>query len=38
MENGIFYGHLEYITTISYILCPFGNFVLIWYIFYSFGI
>jgi hypothetical protein len=33
MENvGIFYGHLENITAIWYILWPFGNLVAIWYI------
>jgi hypothetical protein len=33
MENaGIFYGHLEYFTVIWYILWPFGNVVVIWYI------
>jgi hypothetical protein len=35
---GIFYGHLEYITAIWYILGPFGNFVSILYIFHGFGI
>jgi hypothetical protein len=34
----IFYGHLEYITAIWYISCPFGNLVAIWYIFPRFGI
>jgi hypothetical protein len=39
MENvGIFYGHLEHITAIWYILWPFGNLVAIWYIFHRFGI
>jgi hypothetical protein len=39
MENaGIFYGHLEYITVIWYILWPFLYFVVIWYIFPRFGI
>jgi hypothetical protein len=34
MENVvIFSGHLEYFTTIVYILCAFGNFVVILYIF-----
>jgi hypothetical protein len=34
MENaGIFYGHLEHLTVILYILWPFGNVVVIWYIF-----
>jgi hypothetical protein len=28
---GIFFGHLEYITGILYILWPFGNSVAIWY-------
>jgi hypothetical protein len=38
MENaGIFYGHLEYLTVIWYILWPFGNFVVIWHIFPRFG-
>jgi hypothetical protein len=34
----IFYGHLEYITAIWYILCPFGNLVVVWYILPHFGI
>jgi hypothetical protein len=39
MENaGIFYGHLEYLAVIRYILWPFGNVVVIWYIFLYFGI
>jgi hypothetical protein len=39
MENaGIFYGHLEYFTVIWYILWPFCNVVLIWYIFPRFGL
>jgi hypothetical protein len=39
MENAvIFYGHLEYFTAIWYILWPFGNVVVIWYIFPRFGI
>jgi hypothetical protein len=39
MENtGIFYGYLEYFTVIWYILWPFGNVVVIWYIFPRFGI
>jgi hypothetical protein len=39
MENaGIFYGHLEYFTAIWHILWPFGNVVVIWYIFPRFGI
>jgi hypothetical protein len=34
MENGsVFYGHMEYFTVIWYILWPFGNAVVIWYIF-----
>jgi hypothetical protein len=38
MENdGIFYGHLEYLSVIWYILGPFGNVVIIWYIFPLFG-
>jgi hypothetical protein len=33
MENvGIFYGHLEYITAIGYILWSLGKLVVIWYI------
>jgi hypothetical protein len=39
MENaGTVYGHLEYFTVIWYILWPFGNFVVILYIFPRFGI
>jgi hypothetical protein len=39
MENdGIFYGHLEYFTVLWYILWPFGNVVIIWYISPRFGI
>jgi hypothetical protein len=39
MENaGIFYGHLEYFTVICNISWPFGNTVVIWYIFPHFGI
>jgi hypothetical protein len=38
MENAvIFYGHLEYSTAIWYILWPFGNVVVIWYIIPRFG-
>jgi hypothetical protein len=38
MENvGIFYGHLEYFTAMCYILWPFENLVVIWYIFPRFG-
>jgi hypothetical protein len=38
MENvGIFYCHLEYFTAIWYILKPFGNVVVMWYIFHCFG-
>jgi hypothetical protein len=38
MENaGIFYGHLKYSTVIWYILWPFDNVVVIWYIFTRFG-
>jgi hypothetical protein len=34
MENVVIYaGHLEYFTTIGYILWTFGNYVVIWYIF-----
>jgi hypothetical protein len=39
MENaGIFYSHLEYFTVIWYILYPFVNVVVIWYILPRFGI
>jgi hypothetical protein len=39
MENtGIFYGYLEYFTVIWYILWPFVNVAVIWYIFPRFGI
>jgi hypothetical protein len=39
MENaGSFYGHLEYFTVIWHILWPFGNVVVIWYIFPRLGI
>jgi hypothetical protein len=39
MENvGIFYGHLEYISAIRYILWPFGYLVVIWYISPHFGL
>jgi hypothetical protein len=39
MKNaGIFYYHLEYFTVIWYILRPFGNVVVIRYIFPRFGI
>jgi hypothetical protein len=39
MENvGIFCGHLEYFTAIRYILWPFCNVVVIWYIFPRFGL
>jgi hypothetical protein len=37
-KAGIFYGHLEYTTAISYSLWPFGNLVAIWYISSRFGI
>jgi hypothetical protein len=33
----LYSGHLEYFTTIGYILCEFGNFVVIWKIFPIFG-
>jgi hypothetical protein len=33
----ICYGYLEYFTAIWYILWPFGNVVLIWYVFLRFG-
>jgi hypothetical protein len=37
-ENvGIFYVHLEHFTAIWYIMWPFGNVVVIWYIFPHFG-
>jgi hypothetical protein len=35
---GILFGHLENITSIWYILWPFGYLVAIWYIFPRFGI
>jgi hypothetical protein len=35
---GTFFGHLEYITAILYILCPLGNLVAIWHIFPRFDI
>jgi hypothetical protein len=39
MENaGVFYDHLEHFKAIWYILWPFGNAVVIWYIFHRFGI
>jgi hypothetical protein len=39
MENaGIFFGHLECFTVIWHIVLPFGNVVVIWYIFPRFGI
>jgi hypothetical protein len=28
---GVFYGQMEYITDIWYILWPFGNLIEIWY-------
>jgi hypothetical protein len=34
---GTFYVHLEYSTAVWYILGPFCNLVVIWYIFPSFG-
>jgi hypothetical protein len=38
MENAnIFNDHLEYFTIIWYILWPFGNVMVIWYIFPRFG-
>jgi hypothetical protein len=38
MENaGIFCGHLEYLKVIWYILWPFDNVVVIWYICPRFG-
>jgi hypothetical protein len=36
-KAGIFYGHLEYFKVIWYILWPFGNVVVILYIFPRFG-
>jgi hypothetical protein len=39
MENArIFYGHLEYVAVIWYILWPSGNVLVIWYSFPRFGI
>jgi hypothetical protein len=35
---GIFFGHLEFIEAIRYILWPFGNLVAIWYNSPPFGI
>jgi hypothetical protein len=35
---GIFYGHLENITGIVYILRPFGNLMAVWYVTPRFGI
>jgi hypothetical protein len=32
----MFYGHLVYFMSIWCILCPFGNLVVIWYIFSPF--
>jgi hypothetical protein len=38
MKNvGIFCGHLEYLKATWYILRPFGNVAVIWYIFPRFG-
>jgi hypothetical protein len=34
---GVFYGHVVYFMAIWYILWPFGNAVVIWYIFPRFG-
>jgi hypothetical protein len=34
----MFYGHLEYIRAIWYILWSFGNLGAFWYIFHRFGI
>jgi hypothetical protein len=37
-ENvGLFHGHLAHFTAIWYILLPFGTSVLIWYVFFHFG-
>jgi hypothetical protein len=36
-KDGIFFGHLEYITAIWYILRLFGNLAAIGYIFLRFG-
>jgi hypothetical protein len=36
--KGLVYGHTEYFTAIWYILWPFGNVVIIWYIFLGLGI
>jgi hypothetical protein len=35
---GLFHGHIEYFAVICYILWPFGNVVVNWYIFLRFGI
>jgi hypothetical protein len=37
-QVGVFFGHLEYISAIWYILWIFGNLVAIWYISPRFGI
>jgi hypothetical protein len=39
MENvGMFYGYSEFSKAIWYISWPFGNLVVVWYIFPRFGI
>jgi hypothetical protein len=39
MENAVIYSdHMEYFTTIWYILWDIGYFLVIWYIFPLFGI
>jgi hypothetical protein len=35
-KAGIFYGHLAFFTVIWFIYWPFGNVVVIWYIFLCF--
>jgi hypothetical protein len=37
-KDGIFFGHLKYITAIWYIFWPFGNLLAVWHLFSHFGI
>jgi hypothetical protein len=32
-KDGIFFGHLKYITAIWYIFWPFGNLLAVWHLF-----
>jgi hypothetical protein len=32
---GLFYGHLEYIKAVWYIVCPYGNLGAVWFIWFS---